>query len=125
MELILQPRGSYKCTQACVAMVAGVSLKRSIQAFGLEHATNLYALRNALRRLGFTAAEKYASFGRKEKRLPRTCILRLKWPKQKVGHCVVFHKGEVYDPGIGTLDWRDFLELNCDASITYLSINPA
>lgn len=125
MELVTQLPGSYKCTQACVAMVAGVSLKKGIKAFGLEHATNLYAMRNALKKLGFTAAEKYASFGRKEKRLPRTCILRLKWPKQKVGHCVVFHQGQVYDPAGYVLDWSDFLEMNYDASITYLSINPA
>lgn len=125
MELIPQPAGSYKCTQCCVAMVTGVSLKKSIQAFGLRHATNLYAMRHALKKLGFVAAEKYESFGRKEKRLPRTCILRLKWPKQKLGHCVVFHKGEVYDPAGYTLNWSDFLLMNCDAAITYLAINPA
>lgn len=125
MELITQPTGSYKCTQCCVAMFAGVTLKKSIQAFGLLHATNLYALRNALKKLGYVAAEKYESFGRKEKRLPRTCILRLKWPKQKLGHCVVFHKGQVYDPMGYVLDWSDFLEMNGDASITYLPINPA
>ena len=125
MELIIQPEGSYKCAQCCVAMVAGVSLKQSIQAFGLSHATNLYALRNALKKLGFRAAEKYESFGRKEKRLPRTCLLRLKWPKQKLGHVVVFQKGRVYDPAGYTLDWAEFLLMNCDASITHLAINPA
>lgn len=125
MELILQPPGSYKCTQACVAMVAGVSLKRSIQAFGLQHATNLYAMRNALKNLGFRAAEKYKAFGRKPKNLPETCILRLKWPGQKVGHCVVFHKGEVYDPACGTAPWDIFLLLQGRVSLTYLAITPA
>lgn len=122
MELVTQPAGSYKCTQCCLAMVAGITLKKSIKAFGLEHATNLYAMRNALKKLGFTPAEKYESFGKKPKRLPSTCILRLKWPKQKMGHCVVFHEEKVYDPMGYVLEWRDFLEMNYDASLTYLSI---
>lgn len=121
MELVLQPPGSYKCTQACVAMVAGVSLKKSIKAFGLEHATNLYAMRNALKKLGFDSAEKYQSFGRKPKHLPSTCILRLVWPRRKVGHCVVWHEGQVYDPGLGTCDFEELL-LNGRVSITYLRI---
>ena len=125
MELVTQPRGSYKCTQACVAMVAGVSLKKSIKAFGLEHATNLYAMRNALKKLGFVPAEKYKSFGKKEKKLPSTCILRLKWPGRKVGHCVVYHEGQVYDPGCGIAPWDIFLLLSGKVSIAYLSITPA
>jgi hypothetical protein len=121
MELVEQPPGSYKCTQACVAMVAGVSLKQSIKAFGLEHATNLYALRNALKKLGFDSAEKYYCFGKKPKRLPSTCILRLVWPKRKVGHCVVWHDGQVYDPGYGIHDFEELL-LGGKVSITYLRI---
>ena len=131
MELILQPKGSYKCTQCCVAMVAGVSLKKSIQAFGLSHATNLYAMRNALKKLGFESAEKYKSFGRKAKKLPDTCILWMQWKGRKVGHCVVFHRekdndeGQVYDPGCGTAPWDLFLLLNSGAALSYLAINPA
>lgn len=124
MELVEQPPGSYKCTQACVAMVAGVSLKKSIKAFGLEHATNLYAMRNALKKLGFDSAEKYQAFGLKESKLPRTCILRLQWPGRKVGHCVVWHEGQVYDPGFGITDWGIFLMLSGKVSIKYLRITP-
>ena len=125
MELVTQPPGSTLCGQACVAMLAGVTLKASCKAFGHKCATTLYAARRALKKLGFVAAEKYESFGRKQKRLPRTCLLRLKWPKQKLGHCVVFHKGQVYDPAGYTLDWSEFLQMNCDASLTYLALNPA
>lgn len=122
MELVLQPPGSNKCGQACVAMVAGVTLKKSIKAFGLQHATNLYAMRNALKKLGFESAEKYKSFGKKEKRLPGTCILRLKWPGRRIGHCVVYHQRQVYDPATGTTDWDIFLLFNGQASMTCLAI---
>ena len=124
MELVVQPPGSYKCSQCCVAMLAGVSLKRSIQAFGLRHATNLYALRNALKKLGFEAGEKYKGFGRKQKNLPRTCLLLMKWRGQKVSHLVVFHQGDVYDPAGYVLEWSDFLEMNTGVSIRYLAVKP-
>jgi hypothetical protein len=82
-------------------------------------------MRNALKKLGFVAAEKYQAFGKKPKKLPSTCILRLKWPGRKVGHCVVWHAGQVYDPGCGVVPWDLFLLLNGQVAITYLRIDPA
>lgn len=123
MNLVLQPPGSNKCGQACVAMVAGVTLKQSLKAYGLQHATTLYATRNALKKLGFTPAEKLQAFGKKESKLPETCLLMLRWPKRNLGHWVVYHDGQVYDPA-GYIDtWEVFLVLHGTASLKYLELH--
>ena len=122
MELVVQPPGSTLCGQACVAMVAGVPLKKGIKAVGHEYATTLYAIRNGLKKFGFEPAEKCAAFGRRLDKLPETCLLKLTWPKKNLGHWVAYHQEQVYDPAGHVYCWDLFLLLNANASITYLAL---
>lgn len=124
MELVTQPAGSTLCGQACVAMVAGVTLKQSSQAFGHKCATTLYAVRRALKKLGFQSAEKCQAFGKNPARLPDTCLLMLTYQQAfgGLGHWVVYHAGQVYDPA-GLI--YPFAQLLSQAkSIAYLRIDP-
>lgn len=124
MELVTQPRGSTLCGQACVAMVAGVSLQTSCKAFGHQCATTLFAVRRSLKKLGFVSAEKCQAFAKNPARLPTTCLLMLTYAQAfgGLGHWVVFHEGQVYDPA-GAI--YPFAQLLSQAkSIAYLRIDP-
>jgi hypothetical protein len=124
MELVTQPPGSTLCGQACVAMVAGVSLKQSCQAFGHKNATTLYAVRRSLKKLGFQSAEKCQAFGKNPARLPETCLLMLTYQQAfgGLGHWVAFHAGQVYDPAGSIYPFA--LLLSQAKSISYLAITP-
>ena len=39
MDLILQPVGSNMCGQACIAMIAGISIEEAVKAVGHRHST--------------------------------------------------------------------------------------
>jgi len=124
MQLVTQPPGSTLCGQACVAMVAGVTLKASCKAFGHNCATTLFAVRRSLKKLGYQSAEKCQAFGKDPGRLPATCLLMLTYAQAfgGLGHWVVYHAGQVYDPA-GAI--YPFAQLLSQAkSITYLRIEP-
>lgn len=122
MELVTQPPGSTLCGQACVAMLAGVTLKASCKAFGHKCATTLFAARRALKKLGIDSAEKCQAFGKDPARLPATCLLLLTYAEAfgGLGHWVVWHKGQVYDPA-GRIYPFEQLLLTAK-SITHLAI---
>lgn len=96
MKLVKQPKGSSLCGQACVAMLAGVSLEESTETFRTKGCTRYKALIQALRQLGVESAEKW-----KMGHPTGDAIIRFTNQELGCSHWVVFFKGKYYDPAGG------------------------
>jgi hypothetical protein len=100
IDHIFQPPGSSLCGQTCVAMIAGVSLKESIDVFsGKRGGTRTKDVVAALRKLGINCGDQPLTRYRGDC-LPDTCIAKLHFDHQKQTHWVVWHEGIFYDPSI-------------------------
>jgi hypothetical protein len=129
MDLIRQPEGSSLCGQACIAMVAGVSLERAIAAVGhgRRGGTVTREIVRALRSLGVECAEKLRSVNRKRPVLPKRAIVNIcKYVvrpdgkrKQRFAHWMVTWDGEIYDPGGA---WPEVYRENGWTITSYLEI---
>jgi hypothetical protein len=98
IESIQQPEGSSLCGQTCVAMIAGITLEESIEAFGGKRgATRTTDLVNALRKLGINCGDP-PLVRIKGQLYPDTCIVKLHFNDRKNTHWTVWHKGKFYDP---------------------------
>lgn len=105
MNLITQPPGSSLCGQACVAMIAGISLEESIKIFGHSHSSKTKQIIKALKSLGIYPSERLKRFSQL-KRWPQRAIIReiYKVPGRKQGsfringHFVLLWDGYIYDP---------------------------
>jgi hypothetical protein len=73
-----QPPGSSLCGQTCVAMIAGITLEESIEAFrGKKGGTRTKEVVAALRKLGINCGDPPLT-RIKSQELPDTCIVGLK-----------------------------------------------
>lgn len=122
MKLILQPEGSGLCGQCCVAMAAGVSLKRAITVFGHSRlsGTYTYEVITALRYLGVRCADKLKKVSRKRPTLPARAVVVIHRPKvdgKKLArwHWMLTWDGKMYDPGgLWETDWyKDWRITSC------------
>lgn len=97
--LMLQPENSNLCGQTCVAMAAGVSLDRAIEAIGHKSisGTNTRDLVRGLRALGLPCADRCRVLGRLKPVLPRRGMLVV--GTKKYGHWMLTWDGVIYDPG--------------------------
>lgn len=122
MKLILQPEGSALCGQACVAMAAGVSLERAIDAVGHEGGTGTKEVVEALRDLGVCCADRLRRISRRRPSWPKRGLIAIGRPATEHGHKERQHwmlvwDGVIYDPGgswpNGYKDWRmsSYLEI--------------
>lgn len=107
---VVQPRGSLSCGQACVAMVAGVSLGAAIRAVGHAHGTHVFELKRALAKLGVECDPsdegRFVPFRGDPAGLPPRAILWLRGPADAMKtHWAVLWDGRVYDPNGPTTDW--------------------
>jgi|SRR5665213_1220751 len=103
MKIVRQPEGSHQCGQACVAMAAGVSLKRSIKAVGHERSTHTSDLIRGLRALGVECADKLVRICRRRPHFPPRAIIAIHRPavkgeRREAGHWMVAWDGEIIDP---------------------------
>lgn len=106
MELVLQPRDSNLCGQACVAMLAGVSLERAIELVGTRGKTTFKRLQTALERLGFEVDYKARQWWRVAgwwRTAPGLFLGRVHYSHTKATHWVVVEGGQVFDPS--GVDW--------------------
>jgi hypothetical protein len=113
MKLIMQPEGSSLCGQACVAMIAGITLEESIKVFGTKGGTHTNDLIRAFKRLGISCDNRPILIGPRHKyrTKPPICIVRQHFKDRKNTHWVVFYKGMYYDPSLGTLErYEDFFD---------------
>lgn len=115
MKLILQPDGSSLCGQCCVAMAAGVSLKRAIEAVGHERGTYTCDVVRALWALGVQCDDRCTRISRKRPNLPKRGLVAIHRPKEDGKRRERFHwmltwDGRMYDPGgawpDGFAGWR-------------------
>ena len=99
MKLIRQPKDNNSlCGQACVAMVAGVSLEKSVKTFGSRGCTTTGQVVIALRKLGVKAPLVRAKRVTKARPAPQFCIAKMRFKGRRMGHWVVIWKGKIYDP---------------------------
>ena len=63
MKLINQPEHSSTCGQACVAMIAGITLDGSIKLFQSKSLTRTKQIVKVLHQLGFKCKDKLERFG--------------------------------------------------------------
>lgn len=93
-----QPEGSSLCGQTCVAMIAGVTLEESIEAFGGKRGgTRTKDLVAALRKLGIECGDP-PLIRINGQCYPDTCIVKLHFNDRKNTHWTVWHEGRFYDP---------------------------
>ena len=110
MRVVRQPEGSALCGQCCVAMVAGVGLRRAIAAVGAEYTergTGTRQIVAGLRRLGVRCSGRLRRLGPAKPVLPARCIVAIiqyrtdaegtRQPKR--AHWMVSWNGQIYDPG--------------------------
>jgi hypothetical protein len=101
MKLVQQPRGSYCCGSAAVAMVAGVPLDSAIQAVGTRGRSSAAQLKRGLARLGVATGDVQALVSPGWVPWVPTVVARIRWrAPRKRGHWVVIHQGQVYDPAV-------------------------
>lgn len=95
---IPQPPGSNLCGQACVAMLAGVTLAESIQVFGTEGRTSWKQVRGALRHFGIVHRLPMRPRWMPGTPEPIRMIARLSFPDRNATHYAVRSFGYWYDP---------------------------
>lgn len=122
-RLIVQPAGSELCGQTCVAMAAGVSLKKAISVIGHEGGTVTWEIIEALRELGIECADKLRRISRKRPNLPPRAMVVIHQPKvagkcRERSHWMLHYDGQMLDPGgrwpEGYENWRitSYLEIS-------------
>lgn len=99
MRLIRQPEGTALCGQCCVAMAAGVSLERAIEAVGhrKQRGTTTGELVRALRFFGVECADCLRRVSRSKPIGPRRGLVVIK--RDDAEHWMLTWDGEIKDPG--------------------------
>jgi len=123
---IQQPEGSNLCGQCCVAMLAGISLEKSIELVGKRGSTRPKDLARALTKLGFECdgyrvriRGHWASEHRRNYHLQLSdiAILTVQIPGKKMWHWVLYAGGNFYDPSFRTPFWGRPAHINVSSFI--------
>ena len=116
IHYIQQPT-EYLCGQACVAMIANVSVDDVIRVMNNDQATGKKDIERALDHYGIRQA-KTMTKADNDTPLPSVCILKVLLPRYS--HWVLFYHGKYYDPEFGLMD-----KLYCKAKKqSYLELFP-
>lgn len=99
IDLVRQPNNSNLCGQACVAMIAGISLSESIMLFNSRGETFTRQLYNALRKRGISCSDKAVRIKNNNK--PKLCIVLIHYAGCKDTHWCVWNNNKYYDPAYG------------------------
>ena len=114
IHYVKQPT-EYLCGQACVAMIANVSVDEVIMVMNNDKGTGKKDIERALDHYGISQA-KTMTKADNSTLLPPICILKVLLPKYS--HWVLYYHGKYYDPEFGLSD-----ELNSKARIqSYLEL---
>ena len=108
MRLVLQPRGSRQCGQACIAMLTNMPLEEVVGAVG-DRPMGWRAVHTALHTNGIIADAALESAYHPDN-IPPVAVLQLPTGDSTLKHLVVVEGDTVYDPGrgalpLGALDW--------------------
>lgn len=105
MEHYYQPEGSSTCGQHCVAMIAGITPKKSIELFKSKGGTRTKQLHEVFKLLKITS-DSVLSRIKIGTKLPDLCILKIVYSKSH-SHWVVYNKGTIFCPGRGIYDYSE------------------
>ena len=100
IHYIKQPT-EYLCGQACVAMIANVSVDEVIMVMNNDKETGKKDIERALDHYGISQA-KTMTKADNSTLLPPICILKVLLPKY--GPWVLYYHGKYYDPEFGLSD---------------------
>lgn len=96
MTPVRQPPCSRCCGQACIATIGDITLNKAIALVGHQKATNSPILRKALKTINIETNQLRRYHGEE---LPKRAILRLRLPKTRGAHWVVWWDNQIIDPG--------------------------
>lgn len=108
ISLIKQPEDSNLCGQACIAMIAGISLNESIELFNSKGATNTKKLYYALQKRGVSCNDKAIRIKNNNK--PKLCIVKIHYTGYKNLHWCIWNDNKYYDPARGIRKKLDTFE---------------
>lgn len=117
MRHILQPYGSVRCGQACLAMVTGKTLEEVCSDLQNYWHTNISKdIKGYLDKNGFRTTlseEKLIDF----EDVPNNSIIRF-WNFKGKGHFVVKYNGKYYDPAVGIVE-KYYKEVKVNYYLSY------
>lgn len=112
----LQQPQSGLCGQACIAMLAGISIEEAIKVMkSTRWQASMSKVIETLDYFGFTYKKPIYTKGRKVE-LPNCCIVNVKGENKS--HLMVYYDGIYYDPTYGILQ-----EYQCENIICYIEIS--
>ena len=100
IHCIHQPT-EFLCGQACVAMIAGMSVEDVIRVMNNDQATGKKDIERALAHYGIRQAKTMTKADNRTP-LPPVCILKVLLPRYS--HWVLYAHGKYYDPEFGLMD---------------------
>ena len=100
IHYIQQPT-EYLCGQACVAMIANVSVEDVIRVMNNDKSTGKKDIERALAHYGIRQAKKMTKADNHTP-LPSVCIIKALLPKYS--HWILYNHGKYYDPEFGLTD---------------------
>ena len=100
IQYIQQPT-EYLCGQACVAMIAGVSVEDVIRVMNNDKATGKKEIERALEHYGIKQAKTMTKADNSTP-LPPVCLLKVLFPRYSLW--VLYDHGKYYDPEFGLMD---------------------
>ena len=100
IEYIKQPT-EYLCGQACVAMLAGVSVEEVISVMKNDKGTGKKDIERALNHYGISQAKTMTKADNASV-LPKVCILKVLLPGYS--HWILYYDGKYYDPEFGLME---------------------
>lgn len=91
----------YLCGQACVAMLAGVTVEEVVSVMKNDKGTGKKDIEAALNHYGIRQAKTMTKADNASV-LPKVCILKVLLPKY--AHWILYYDGKYYDPEFGLTD---------------------
>lgn len=92
----IEQKDRMTCGQCCIAMIAGISVKKACEIIGHSHGTKTKELAKALRKLGFKCKNSL-----KIEEPEFLAIVKQSIPGTSNWHWVVFYNGNYYDAAKG------------------------
>lgn len=100
INYIKQPT-DYLCGQACVAMLAGVTVEEVVSVMQNDKGTGKKDIEKALNYYGISQAKTMTKADNTSV-LPNVCILKVLLPKY--GHWILYCNGKFYDSEFGVME---------------------
>lgn len=101
MIFVKQPQPSSCCGQACVAMIAGITLDDSMKIFGTKGGTYAKNVIFALQELNVPCGDKLIRISKHKNKSDFCIVLVHAKEDEKYLHWVVFENGTYHDPALG------------------------